>query len=653
MNRHIFYNAFSIIIALLFFGCQNQTKDLAEKNQPLAVDTHSFSNPEEVMITNMDLDLKVNFEEKKISGKTSLELNNKTSATQLVLDTYDLTIHKITKDDGAETNFSLDKKEGFLGQPLNVDITPETKVVNIYYETSPDAPALQWLDKSQTTNGDKPYLFTQSQAILARSWIPCQDTPGVRMTYRALVKVRSDLIALMSAKNPIRKSPQGFYEFVMPQPIPSYLMALAVGEIDYRPMSPITGVYASPTIVDAAAYEFGNTQEMIEAAEKLYGPYQWGKYDILVLPPSFPFGGMENPRLTFATPTIIAGDRSLTSLIAHELAHSWSGNLVTNATWNDFWINEGFTTYIERRIMEELYGRAYEEMLAELGFQDLEQEIQELGENNPDTRLHLDLQGRDPDDGMTDVAYEKGALFLRMLEENVGREKWDAFLRRYFSEFEFQTMTSDRFVDYLTANLFDSNPQKVEELQIGQWIYGTGIPENCPKVESKEFDKVQMQIDNWLDGTAARMLETKDWTTHHWIYFLRNLPDSLSLRQMAELDVAFNLTQSRNSEILFAWLKLAIHNEYKRAYPALESFLMTVGRRKFLKPLYKELAKTPDGKRMALSIYGHSRNKYHSITYHTIDDILDWKNYLARLEKAKADSARDTTKSNVENFLPE
>ncbi|NIV16635.1 MAG: aminopeptidase, partial [Aliifodinibius sp.] len=242
---------------------------------------------------------------------------------------------------------------------MKIDITPETKRVNIYYETSPNAPALQWLDHSQTTNGNKSYLFTQSQAILARSWIPCQDTPGVRMTYRALIKVRSDLMALMSAKNPTRKSSQGFYEFVMPQPIPSYLMALAVGEIDYRPMSPITAVYANSTIADAAAYEFGNTQEMIQAAEKLYGPYQWGEYDILVLPPSFPFGGMENPRLTFVTPTIIAGDRSLTNLIAHELAHSWSGNLVTNATWNDFWINEGFTTYIERRIMEELYGRAY------------------------------------------------------------------------------------------------------------------------------------------------------------------------------------------------------------------------------------------------------------------------------------------------------
>jgi len=637
-----------LFVTILASGCTEKSdgdKIEQQRTSPIVDDPHSFSNPTEVIVTHMDLELTVNFEEKKINGRANLKLENKTDATQLILDTYDLTIHKVTLENEAPANFSLGKKKKFLGQPLSIDITPETRHVSVYYETSPEAPALQWLDKTQTTNENMPYLFTQSQAILARSWLPCQDTPGVRMTYRALIKAPSNLLALMSAINPIRKSPQGLYEFAMPQPIPSYLMALAVGEISYRPMSPITGVYANPLLVDAAAYEFGNTQEMIDKAEKLYGPYQWGKYDILVLPPSFPFGGMENPRLTFVTPTVIAGDRSLTSLVAHELAHSWSGNLVTNATWNDFWLNEGVTTYIERRIMEELYGRSYEEMLAELGFQDLQEEIEELGENDPDTRLHLDLKGRNPDDGMSDVAYEKGALFLRMLEENVGRERWDAFLHKYFDEFAFQTMTSDRFVEYLMSNLLDDNIQRKEELKIDEWIYGTGIPENCPKVESEEFDKVEAQIDSWLDGTAPRNLETEGWTTHHWVHFLRNLPDSLSQRQMAGLDVAFNFTESENSEILFGWLLQAIKTDYKRAFPALENFLSTIGRRKFLEPLYKELAKTPQGKEMALRIYEQSRDKYHSITYHTIDDILGWRSYLRQLEKMRSDTTKDSTRA--------
>lgn len=616
-----------LLVIVVSTGCTNKTQPESVESSEIVPDVHSYSNPNEVIVRHLDINLHVNFAEKKLFGKTGLHIKNKSNATNLILDTRDLEVQKVTlENDENPATFELGETDSIHGQPLTIEITPATELVTVYYTTSPDAAALQWLPPNQTGGGEYPFLFTQSQAILARTWIPCQDTPGVRATYTARIKTDPGLMALMSAKNPVRVSAQGIYEFEMPQPIPSYLLALAVGDIAYSSMGPHSGVYAEPSIVDAAAYEFGNTEDMISTAEKLYGPYRWGKYDILVLPPSFPFGGMENPRLTFATPTILAGDRSLTSLIAHELAHSWSGNLVTNATWDDFWLNEGVTTYIERRIMEELYGRAYEEMLAELGFQDLKDEVETLGENDPDTRLHLDLEGRDPDDGMSDVAYEKGALFLRMLEENVGREKWDAFLHKYFDAFAFQTMTSEKFVDYLMENLLGGDVQKRQTLKIDEWIYGTGIPDNCPKIASGEFEKVENQIKSWEEGTPARMLNTKDWTTHHWVHFLRNLPDSLTQKQMAELDVAFDFTQSTNSEILFAWLKQAIRTKYQRAYPVLENFLMTIGRRKFLEPLYEELAKTPEGKEMALRIYRQSRDKYHSITYQTIDEILNLKN---------------------------
>lgn len=620
------FRTYLLLLIIASIGCTNKTQPESVESNKIVKDVHSFSNPDEVVVRHMDINLHVNFAEKKLFGKTGLHIKNKSNATNLILDIRDMDIQRVTLGNGEiPATFELGEVDSVHGQALTIAITPATELVNVYYATSPDAAALQWLPPNQTAGSEHPYLYTQSQAILARTWVPSQDTPGVRMTYSARVKTDPGLLVLMSAKNPVRKSPQGIYEFEMPQPIPSYLLAMAVGDIAYKSIGPTSGVYAEPSVVDAAAYEFGNTGEMINTAEKLYGPYRWGKYDILVLPPSFPFGGMENPRLTFATPTVLAGDRSLTSLIAHELAHSWSGNLVTNATWDDFWLNEGVTTYIERRIMEELYGRAYEEMLAELGFEDLKDEIKRLGENDPDTRLHLDLEGRDPDDGMSDVAYEKGALFLRMLEENVGREKWDSFLHKYFDTFAFQPMTSEKFVDYLTANLFGGDVQKKQELKIDEWIYGTGIPDNCPKIESTEFEAVENQIKMWEEGTPARMLDTKGWTTHHWVHFLRNLPDSLSQKQMAELDVAFDFTQSTNSEILFAWLKLAIRHKYQPAYPVLENFLMTIGRRKFLEPLYKELAKTPEGKETALRIYKQSRGKYHAITYQTIDEILNWK----------------------------
>src|SRR4051794_5824957 len=367
-------------------------------------DIHSFSRPDEASIKHLALDLTVDFDRQQLSGTARLDLDNR-GARELVLDTNGLTVAKVTAD-GAPAAFTLGDPVKYLGQALTIGITAETKSVSIDYTTSPDAAAVQWLSPEQTAGGKHPFLFTQSQAILARTWVPCQDSPGVRMTYEATVRVPRGLLAVMSAENPTETSADGVYRFRMPQPIPSYLLALSVGDLAFRPLGRNSGVYAEKPVVEAAAYELADTQKMIDAAEQLYGPYRWGQYDILVLPPSFPFGGMENPRLTFATPTILAGDRSLVSLVAHELAHSWSGNLVTNATWNDFWLNEGFTVYFERRIMEAVYGRDYSEMLARLGMQDLEQVVEELGPASRDTHLLLDLTGRDPDDAANKLAYE-------------------------------------------------------------------------------------------------------------------------------------------------------------------------------------------------------------------------------------------------------
>lgn len=585
-------------------------------------DPHSFARTEEAAIKHLDLDVTVDFDTKTISGKASYKINN-AEAEQLMLDTRGLNIERVTLGSSEEeTQFELAEEVKFLGQALKVKIKPNTEIVNVYYSTNPDAAALQWLNPQQTAGKEKPFLFTQGQAILTRTWIPIQDSPGIRFTYDAKVKVPTDLMAVMSATNPQEKNETGVYEFKMEQPIPAYLMALSVGDLVFEPIGPRTGVYAEPSVIESAAYEFADMEKMLIAAEKLYGKYQWDRYDVLVLPPSFPFGGMENPRLTFATPTILAGDRSLTSLVAHELAHSWSGNLVTNATWDDFWMNEGFTVYFEKRIMEALYGEDYVDMLSVLGYQDLQAEVEDLGETSESTHLKLALKGKDPDEGMTNIAYEKGCLFLETIESKVGREKFDTFLNEYFSTHAFKTITTEAFIEYLKANLLEPN---AVDINIDEWVYNPGVPENATVPSSERLEKVETSINAFLANYDPSELETEGWTTHEWLHFVRHLPENLSPEDMAKLDKQFNFTNTGNSEIAAIWFEKSIITGYKVAYPKMEEFLIKVGRRKFLTPLYKALSKTEEGKKLALEIYTKARPNYHAVSTNTLDKLLGWE----------------------------
>ncbi len=585
-------------------------------------DIHSFARPEEAVVRHLALDLEVDFERKQLTGSATLDIESQNGARELVLDTNGLEISRVTLDDGSDAAFTLGEAKPFLGRALTIAITPETRGVKIGYSSSPDAAAVQWLSPEQTAGGEHPFLFTQSQAILARTWVPCQDSPGVRMTYDATIRVPKGLMAIMSAENPTETNAEGVYTFRMPQPIPSYLLALAVGDLAFRSFSDNSGVWAEKPMIEAAHFELVDTPKMIEAAEKLYGPYRWGQYDVLVLPPSFPFGGMENPRLTFATPTILAGDRSLVNLVAHELAHSWSGNLVTNATWNDFWLNEGFTVYFERRIMESVFGRDYSEMLALLGYQDLEATVAELPSR--DTHLFLDLTDRDPDEAATKLAYEKGYFLLRLIEETVGREAFDAFLREYFDAHAFHSMTTAEFIEELRATLLSKHEGAEDRIGVEQWVHAPGIPENAPRVHSDAFTKVEAQVSAFAAGTPASQLATQNWSTHEWIHFLRKLPKTLNYGNLVDLDEAFHFSDSGNSEILHEWLMQAIEHKYEPAYDALERFLLRQGRRKFLKPLYQKLAETPEGKDRAKRIYTKARPMYHAVSYRTIDQILDW-----------------------------
>jgi aminopeptidase N len=587
-------------------------------NMKLARDPHTWSRPNEARVGHLEWTAEVDFTTKTIHATAEYDIINITGTNEILFDTKGLAIVKTTVD-GVDAPFQIGAQQEYIGAPLSIPITTQSKKVSIEYTTSPDAEALLWVD------GEKPFLFTQSQAILARTWVPCQDSPGVRITYNAKVKVPSQLMALMSAENPQQKSADGVYTFKMDQRIPSYLMALAVGDIEFRPIGPRTGVYAIPSLIDAAAEEFSDMQKMVDEAEKLYGPYVWGRYDLLILPPAFPFGGMENPKLTFATPTILAGDKSLVSLVAHELAHSWSGNLVTNSTWDDFWLNEGFTVYFEQRIMEAVYGRARSEMLAQLSRQDLDASIAEISASaHPeDTKLKLSLEGRSPDDGMTDIAYNKGYFFLRLIEETVGRQKFDVFLKNYFTENQFQVMDTEKFLDYLRERLID--PETEKKIDIQAWVYGEGLPANIPVVQSTELIEVDKNRENWEKGNiASSNLPWNEWTYQERYRFISNFSRNVSSENMAELDKLYNISATGNNEVLFAWLEQSIMKKYSPAYDELETFLINVGRRKFVAPLFEAMVKSGEID-MARRIYDKSRSNYHAVTVGTVDELLQAK----------------------------
>ena len=599
---------------------------IAETAASARRDSHSVANPEEVVVTHLDLDWDVRFARHVLDGHVTLHIERMVRGSgTLRLDTRDLSITAVersdTGDDWTPAPFTLGPADPIRGAPLDVPLAESTTQVRVTYTTSPDASGVQWLEPAQTAGKTHPFMFTQSQAIHARSWIPLQDTPGVRVTYSATVRTPPALRAVMSAAHDAGAALDGTFRFEMRQPIPSYLIALAVGDLAFRSMGKRTGVYAEPSVVESAAAEFDDTEAMMAATERLYGPYRWERYDLLVLPPSFPFGGMENPRLTFATPTVIAGDKSLVALVAHELAHSWSGNLVTNATWRDFWLNEGFTVYLERRILEEVFGRPRADMEAVLDRQALADELARL--DPQDQILHIDLSGRDPDDGMNQVPYLKGDLFLRLLEEHVGRARFDTFLRAYFDHFAFRSITTDDFVTYLNAQLLSHDADLFETLRIDAWLEQPGLPANAPRAESEALTRVERQAARWADGeTTAAALASDDWTTQEWLHFLKSVPETLTRRQMTDLDDTFGFTEVGNAEVAHQWLLTAVRNQYAAAYGRLETYLIGIGRRKLIKPLYEELVKTPEGRARATAIYERARPGYHPITVSSIDEVL-------------------------------
>ena len=618
MNKRFQY--FLLTLSVLFNSIALSQASKFEK------DWHTDSNYQDIVTTHVNLDLNVDFEAKQLKGSIEHQLKyiNK-NTTALILDTRDLDIHKVEVFDGKKwsaTTFKLAKRDAVKGSKLTIQLPKMTKRAKIYYNSRPEASGLQWLTPLQTAGKKHPFMFSQSQAIHARSWLPIQDTPAMRVSYSADVSTVTSLRPIMSAKNDPKWNEKGQYHFEMPQPIPPYLIAIAAGNIHYKKMSKQTAIYAEPSLLDSAAKEFEDTQAMIDATEKMYGKYRWTDYDLLILPPSFPFGGMENPRLSFITPTVIAGDKSLVSLIAHELAHSWSGNLVTNATWRDLWINEGFTSYVENRIMEEVFGKDRAVMEQVLSVQGLKEELVSLEQS--DTILHVVIEGRDPDDAFSGVPYTKGQLFLMFLEKRFGREHFDSFLRTYFDEHAFKSMDTKNFIKYLKTNLLDKYPEKVTMSEVTTWIKEPLLPSTAPNPTSDVFTQVQKNMDDWLaNDIKLTHIPTQKWTVHEWLYFINNLPKELSLMQLESLDAQYSLTESTNNEIAHAWLLLNIKKNNPAVNGRLENYMVSIGRRKLIVPLYKALLEDKSKLAFTQAIYDKARPGYHPLAQGTIDGLFE------------------------------
>jgi aminopeptidase N len=576
-------------------------------------DPHSFADDTQPETAELDWRAKIDFASRRISGEATLTLREAARGGPFDLDTRDLEVSAVTDGNGAALPWEMGTPDAILGTRLRVQVSAGTKAVKVAYRTSQSASALQWLTPEQTLGGKHPFLFSQCQAIHARSVVPLQDTPRIRITFRAELTVPAALRALMAAAFVERKisGDQAVERWHMPQPIPPYLLAFAVGELESRTVGPRTDVWAEPGLVEKAAWEFARVDGMLRAGEALFGAYDWERFDILVMPPSFPYGGMENPRLTFLTPTLIAGDRSLDSVVAHELAHSWTGNLVTNANAEHFWLNEGFTVFAERRILESLSGSEAVQLHAALGRRALERACQRFAERPSLTQLRTQLTGIDPDETFSEIPYEKGYLFLRAIEEAVGRARFDGFVRAYIDTFRFGAITSEEFAALVEKVL----PGALAKVDGAAWLDGPGIPATAPLARSEKLTHLE-SLRGVVPGDEAHA-----WTPTEWqLYLEAQGPASEICRA---LDEKFALTASTNWEVLVAWLVLGLRSRYDPAVTRVQPLLGEVGRMKYLKPLYGALVAGEATRDVARACFSRYRERYHPIAQSVIQRVVE------------------------------
>ncbi len=622
----------ALVAAALVTACGQDGVPVSTPQEPRWIDHFTYSNGDAFVTEHLHLDLDVDFEARELAGTATLQLRRiDDAADRIILDTHSLVIENVLfvarSGEGVDAEWSLGEHDDYFGAPLTI-LLPDAVAgddeleLEVAYRTSPDADALQWLPPELTAGGEHPLVFSQSQSIHARSWVPLQDTPAIRFTYSARITTPPELLAVMSANNDPDVERDGVYDFEMPERIPAYGLAIAVGNLYFAAIGEDTGVYAEPETLDAAAWEFADTQAMFETAEAMFGPYQWGRYDLLVLPPSFPYGGMENPRLSFLTPSLIAGDRSLVAVVAHELAHSWSGNLVTNKTWRDSWLNEGWTSYLEHRLMEVIYdeARAAEENV--IGYRELLLDFESVPEAYQPLAPNLTSADRDFDQGI--VIYHKGSLFLQWLEDRFGRDRFDPFINEYFNEFAFTSITSEQFLDFLDARLLSVHPGIVSRGEVEAWLYEPGLPANALIPTSANLDAAAAYARQWSQGEIdIAEVPAADWSPQAVRHFINNLGDDLSTGQLSELDVALGLSATGNAEIARTWFIQVAERRHTPAYEALEQHLSRYGRTRLIRPIYEALAANGADADKARQLFDERRHRYHPLTITAIERVLE------------------------------
>jgi aminopeptidase N len=579
------------------------------------LDPHSYAEDTQPRTKAFAWEARVDFSARVIHAEVTLSFAEPAAGGPLDLDTRALHIEAVTGPGGAALAHTLHAADPILGSRLEIAVPEGATSVRVRYRTSPEASALQWLTPEQTLGKEHPYLFSQCQAIHARSVLPCQDTPSIRQTYTASLDVPAELRSVMAAAPRGREveGSRAVERFAMPQPIPPYLFAFAVGDLASKDLSPRSRVWAEPAQLEAAAWEFARVEDHLCAAESLFGPYDWERFDLLVMPPSFPYGGMENPRLTFLTPSLLAGDRSLVNVLAHELAHSWTGNLVTNTTAEHFWLNEGFTVFAERRILEALEGPEMAALHAAIGFQKLEQAFSQHAKQPELNKLRTHLTGIDPDEAFSQVPYEKGYLFLKTLEAAAGRDAFDALLGAWLGAHRFGAVTTDDFVAMVEREL----PGLLAKVDATAWLDGVGLPEGYWTPASARLAAVQR-----VAGRAPTKAEAAEWSAAEWCLYLEAMPRPSALAVCQELDATYALTASRNPEVLVCWLILACESGYPAALPRVEELLGHLGRMKYVKPLYRALVGRPETRALAHQLFARFRESYHPIAQQVVRGVL-------------------------------
>ena len=586
------------------------------------LDPHSHADSAQPRARHLRLKLAADFASRRVEGEATLCFDA-TAEGRLDLDSKALDVLGASTGSGTPVPFEVGPDEPVLGRRVRLALPPGTLEVRLRYRTSPDAPALQWLAPEQTAGGAHPFLFSQCQPIHARSLAPLPDSPRHRVTYEAEVEVPEPLSAVMSAgpegETPGSRPGTRAFRFRMPQPIPPYLLALAVGRLESRELGPRSRVHAEPETVEAAAHEFAGTEAMIARAEELFGPYDWDRYDMLVLPPSFPYGGMENPRMTFLTPTLLAGDRSLVDVVAHELAHSWTGNLVTNADMEHFWLNEGFTVWAERRLLEALHGEEATVLSWAIGEKALEESMERFGRGSPLTRLRTELGGTDPDDSFSSIPYEKGARFVTLLERTAGRARFDRFMRGYMARFRFTSITTEEFLEFLEAEL----PGLAARVDAKSWLYEPGLPANAPVFRSARKDSLVALGQGFARGERPSPSAIAGWTTAETLVYLQSLPREIDGPGCAWLDTAMGLTGRGNHEILVEWLTVAAGSDHEPAFARLREVLLTVGRMKYLRPLYGAMGRHERTRALARAVFAEAAPRYHGLSRRVATSVIE------------------------------